>query len=352
LDWASGRFRNSQFAIRNSNEIVLEAMKEMRGPAWTRTVSDSAIRNPQSAIQDSQSAIRNSNSTYRFAQQSDLTILRSALSQEARSCLSTLLGSFCTKPEWILMGFETQAIVSVLALASPSEGSVPLEFFRLHGELDERLDCLPLFQVAVEKARMLGASELYYTIPENAADAALISKAQFREWRNVVRFETADAISPGAPRYRTALASNLGRTEVIALVEKASALSADSQINYCRQCLGCAADAEMTVKMLESTRYDPSWWRVALDPDGHAAGIIFPVIAFGEPTVGFVGVLPEHRGQNVASFLLREAWSAMKRDGCSILCAEADQQNTAMHRALTKSGFVRRWQKQEWRLEL
>jgi GNAT superfamily N-acetyltransferase len=312
-------------------------------------MSDSAMRNAQSAIQDSQSAIRNS--IYRFAQQSDLPILRSALSQEARSCLSRLLESCCTKPDWILLGFETQTIASVLALASHSEDSSPLEIFRLHGEL-ERLDCLRSLQMAIEKARTLGASELYYTIPENAADAAVISKAQFREWRNVVRFEAADAIGPGAPRYRTAVAGNLGRTEVIALVEKASALSADSQINFYRQCLGSAADAEMTVKTLESTRYDPSWWRVALDSDGHAAGIIFPVIAFGEPTVGFVGVLPEYRGQNVASFLLREAWSAMKRDGCSILCAEADQQNTAMHRALTKSGFVRRWQKREWRLEL
>jgi GNAT superfamily N-acetyltransferase len=138
----------------------------------------------------------------------------------------------------------------------------------------------------------------------------------------------------------------------VALVEKASALSADSQINLFRKCLGSAADAEMTVKMLESTWYNPSWWRVALDSDGRMIGIILPVIAFGEPTVGFIGVDPEYRGQNVASFLLTEAWLAMKPHGCSVLCAEADQQNVAMHRALMKSGFVRRWTKQEWRLEL
>jgi GNAT superfamily N-acetyltransferase len=296
--------------------------------------------------------IRNPQFMIRFARQSDLPILRSALSQQARSCLSRLLESFCTKPEWILLGFETQTIASVLALASHSEGSVPLEIFRLHGELDERLDYLRFFQLAIEKARMLGASELYYTIPEDAADAVIISKARFREWRKVVRFEAAGVIGPSAPSYRSAVAGNLARAEIIALVEKTSALSADSQINFYQQCLGSAADAEMTIKMLESIRYDPSWWRVALDPDGHAAGIIFPVIAFGEPTVGFIGVLPEYRGQNVASFLLAAAWSAMRRHGCSILCAEADQQSIAMHRALTKSGFIRRWQKQEWRLEL
>lgn len=288
----------------------------------------------------------------RFAQPSDLPILRSALSQEAWSCLCRLLEFSCTKPEWILLGFETQRIASVLVLASHSGDSPPMEIFRLHGESDERLDYLRFVQLAIEKARKLGASELYYTISEGAADAAVISKAQFYRWRKVVRFESAGAIGPRVPCYRSAIVGNLARTEVVALVERASALSADSQINFYRQRLGSAADAEMTVKMLESTRYDPSWWRVAFDPDGHAVGIIFPVIAFGEPTVGFIGVLPEYRGQNVASFLLTEAWLAMKRHGGSSLCAEADQQSTAMHRALTKSGFVRRWQKQEWRLEL
>jgi hypothetical protein len=47
-----------------------------------------------------------------------------------------------------------------------------------------------------------------------------------------------------------------------------------------------------------------------------------------------------------------EAWSVMKQQGHSRLCADADERNVSMYRALTKSQFRRRWQKQEWRLEL
>ncbi len=69
----------------------------------------------------------------------------------------------------------------------------------------------------------------------------------------------------------------------------------------------------MTLKMMESTRFDPLWWRVALAPEGTAVGIILPVVAFGELTVGFIGIIPEHRGRNLASFLLAEAWLVIKR---------------------------------------
>src|SRR5437868_4882586 len=106
--------------------------------------------------------------SYRFAQLADLPILRLALSQEAWSCLNRLLESFCTNFEWILLRVENRAIAGVLALAAHSESSIPLEVFRLHGELDESFDSLRFLRLAIEKARMLGARELFCTLPENA----------------------------------------------------------------------------------------------------------------------------------------------------------------------------------------
>jgi GNAT superfamily N-acetyltransferase len=83
-----------------------------------------------------------------------------------------------------------------------------------------------------------------------------------------------------------------------------------------------------------------------------ASSLIKAGFAFGEPTIGYIGVIPEHRGRNIASFLLSEAWSQMKRQGHSTLSAEADERNIAMHCLLTKCHFNRRPQKQEWRLEV
>ena len=134
-------------------------------------------------------------------------------------------------------------------------------------------------------------------------------------------------------------------------MERTSECCCDSQIELYRQRLGGMADAEMTLQMMESINYDSRWWRVALSGEGNTVGIVLPVIAFGEATIGYIGVVPEHRGRNVASFLLSEAWSPMQRQGHSTLSAEADERNVAMHRVLTKSQFNRHPQKQEWRLK-
>jgi GNAT superfamily N-acetyltransferase len=101
---------------------------------------------------------------------------------------------------------------------------------------------------------------------------------------------------------------------------------------------------------MESTKYDLHWWRVAVDSHRRAMGVICPVIAFGEPIVGFVGVARDHRGRGIGSALLVEAWSIMNRDGHLNLSAETDDRNIPMHWALKKSGFTRCWEKQEWRL--
>ena len=289
---------------------------------------------------------------YRYARKADLPVLRSELGEEAWGRLARLLEFGCTEPEWILLGLDGAAVVDTLALASPGEFNVPLEIIRLHGRIDSALDSLHLFRRAIEKAKALGVRELYCTVPEDSADASVLFQVGFYRWRNVARFEAAGPVDLGTRGYRSAEADHFARTEIIALIERTSEGCSDSQIEVYRQRLGGFADAEMTLKMMESARFDPLWWRVALAPEGNAVGIILPVVAFGELTVGFIGIIPEHRGRRVASFLLAEAWSVMKQQGHLTLCAEADERNVSMHRALTKSQFSRRSQQLEWRLEL
>jgi GNAT superfamily N-acetyltransferase len=289
---------------------------------------------------------------YRFGWQSDLEILRAQMGESSWSRLSRLLEFSCTKPEWILLGFAAGELAAVLVLAAPNEFNLPLEIIRLYDGLDERIDSLRLFQMAIEKAKALGAHQLYCTIPEDSADAALISQMHFHRWRKVARFECTDPIDPEVRSYRSTEAGRFARAEMVALIAKASDHSADSQIEFFRRQLGGIADAEWTLQMIESTTHEPRWWRVAVGPAGEMLGIILPAVVFGELMVGFLGVVPNYRGQSIASFLLAEAWSAMKLQGHSILCAEADERNLAMHRALTKSQFSRRWTRQEWRLDL
>jgi GNAT superfamily N-acetyltransferase len=283
---------------------------------------------------------------------SDLQVLRSALGERAWSDLARLLDSACTRPEWILLSFAAGALIEVLVLAAPSEFNLPLEIIRLVGSLDPRNDYSLLLQQGIDTAKSLGVAELYCTAAQDSSDTPALLKSGFSRWRMVVRFESAGPVDIEVPGYRSMEAGNFTRSEIITLIEKTSQRCGDSQIELYRQRLGGMADAEMTLQMMESVRYDPRWWRVALSGEGNGVGIIFPVIAFGEPTIGYVGVIPEHRGRNIALFLLSEAWSAMKQEGHSTLSAEADERNVAMQRVLTKSNFIRRSQRQEWRLEL
>jgi GNAT superfamily N-acetyltransferase len=289
---------------------------------------------------------------YRFGWQSDLEILRAQIGEERWHHFSRLLEFSCTKPEWIVLGFAAGTLAASLVLAAPSELNLPLEIIWVHGDLDERIDCFRLFQMAIERAKALGAGELYCTIPEDSIDAVLISKMGFRRWRKVVRFESTGPSETGVWSYRSAEVGRFARAEIVELIEKSSECSSDSQIEFYRRELGGIGDAEWTLQMVESTSYDPRWWRVAVGPDDKMLGIILSALVFGELTVGFLGVVPNYRGRSVASFLLAESWSLMKLLGHSTFCAEADERNLAMHRALTKSQFSRQWTKQEWRLKL
>ena len=290
--------------------------------------------------------------TFRFARQSDLQTIRSELSPEAWNRLSELLKFNCTRPDWIVLGYTAEALTGTLALATQTEFGFPLEVFEFHRDLKGRVDSLGMLNFAIEHARSLGSRELFFTVPEDSAQIGIISDAGFRPWRNVVRFESKGPADFGARSYRSAQTTNFDRTEIIALIEQTSELSADSQIELYRRRLGAMADAEMTLEIMEFTEYDPRWWRVALTPSGRPIGIVLPVLEFGEPTIGFIGVKPEFRGRKIASFLLAEAWEIMKHGGYSTLYAEADRRNVSMHRGLTASGFTLRCRKQEWRLEL
>jgi GNAT superfamily N-acetyltransferase len=291
-------------------------------------------------------------SIQRVARRSDLRILRSKLGERAWSDLARLLDSACTRPEWILLSFGAGASVEVLVLAAPSEFNLPLEIIRLLGNLDARSDYSILLQQGIDIAKSLGVAELYSTVAEDSSDTSALIKVGFSRWRMVVRFESTDPVDFEVQGYQSTEVRNFTRSEIITLIEKTSQRCGDSQIELYRQRLGGMADAEMTLQMMESIGYDPRWWRVALTEEGDTVGIIFPVIAFGERTIGYIGVIPEYRGRNIALFLLSEAWSVMKKEGHSTLFAEADERNVAMHRVLTKSRFSCRFRKQEWKLEL
>lgn len=89
-------------------------------------------------------------------------------------------------------------------------------------------------------------------------------------------------------------------------------------------------------------RWCPSpreWWQTARTADGSLAGIHVPAHNPSGPCVGFVGVLPEHRGHGYAYDLLSECTHHLAARGAEFIAAATDRTNHPMAAHFAKAGY-------------
>ncbi|QIP83999.1 GNAT family N-acetyltransferase [Streptomyces sp. Tu 2975] len=80
------------------------------------------------------------------------------------------------------------------------------------------------------------------------------------------------------------------------------------------------------------------WWQLALTPDGDLVGIHIPARNPSGPCVGFIGVVPEHRGHGYAYDLLAECTHFLAEQGAEFIAGATDQGNFPMAANFTKAG--------------
>ncbi|WP_406209685.1 GNAT family N-acetyltransferase [Kitasatospora sp. NBC_01560] len=81
------------------------------------------------------------------------------------------------------------------------------------------------------------------------------------------------------------------------------------------------------------------WWQLAHTPEGDLAGIHIPAHNPSGPTIGFIGVVPEHRGRGYAYDLLAECTHVLVEQGAEFVTGATDQGNFPMAANFTKAGF-------------
>lgn len=81
------------------------------------------------------------------------------------------------------------------------------------------------------------------------------------------------------------------------------------------------------------------WWRLAYTPDGDLVGLSVPALNYSGPVIGFIGVLPEHRGHGYAYDLLVEATHVLVANGANQVVAATDVPNTPMAATFAKVGY-------------
>ncbi|MBT2419185.1 GNAT family N-acetyltransferase [Streptomyces sp. ISL-22] len=81
------------------------------------------------------------------------------------------------------------------------------------------------------------------------------------------------------------------------------------------------------------------WWQVARTREGELAGIHIPAHNPQGPCIGFIGVLPEHRGHGYAHDLLAECTHFLVEQGAEFIAAATDQANATMAAHFAKAGY-------------
>ncbi|WP_406724304.1 GNAT family N-acetyltransferase [Streptomyces sp. GD-15H] len=93
---------------------------------------------------------------------------------------------------------------------------------------------------------------------------------------------------------------------------------------------------------LDHVRWLPSprgWCRPAYDSAGELVGLSVPGRHYGDPLIGYIGVVPEHRGHGYAYDLLVEATHKLADESVDRVVAGTDQTNVLMAAHFARAGY-------------
>jgi RimJ/RimL family protein N-acetyltransferase len=82
------------------------------------------------------------------------------------------------------------------------------------------------------------------------------------------------------------------------------------------------------------------WWRIATLPDGEPVGFVTPARNDYNPIIGYLGVVPAHRGNGYIDDLLAEGTRILAAQDVPRIRAATDVGNTPMARAFERAGYV------------
>ncbi|MDP4511261.1 GNAT family N-acetyltransferase [Nonomuraea turcica] len=97
--------------------------------------------------------------------------------------------------------------------------------------------------------------------------------------------------------------------------------------------------AREDVNAYKSMPGNRSWWRLAYTKDGDLAGVALPSANNAGPVVGYLGVVPEHRGHGYVDDLLAEITRSHAERGVQRIVADTDLGNVPMARAFERAGY-------------
>jgi RimJ/RimL family protein N-acetyltransferase len=127
---------------------------------------------------------------------------------------------------------------------------------------------------------------------------------------------------------------------LVGLVARCGDGSLDAHTAQRRARTGREATAQFEVEEMRDFPGPREWWRAAYTPDGEPVGFLLPTVAGSRHAVGYLGVVPEHRGRGYVNSLLGECTRFLAvEQGAERIVTNTDVSNVPMAAAFARAGY-------------
>lgn len=166
----------------------------------------------------------------------------------------------------------------------------------------------------------------------SAAGAGLVHHNERRQFQ----WDHGSSVPAYSPRLRFEPADD---DTFIALVARAAHGSLDVMTRRELAAADALSLARDEVAYYASCPGDRAWWRVAYEPHDDVVGIAIPSATPTNRNVGYLAVLPEHRGHGYVDDLLAFITAFHAAAGAERITATTDAVNTPMAAAFERAGY-------------
>lgn len=167
---------------------------------------------------------------------------------------------------------------------------------------------------------------------EAAADVGLTNELERRQY--------AWTPENGVPVGSTRLSFRPGTdAEFVELFREAARGSLDVETRRALETMDELSQAEDDFEFYADAPGERDWWRVAVGDDAAPVGFIVPSATPYHRNVGYLGVLPDHRGRGLVDDLLGEVTRIHADSGADRITATTDMTNLPMAAAFDRASY-------------
>jgi ribosomal protein S18 acetylase RimI-like enzyme len=247
------------------------------------------------------------------------------------------------RPEWTWLALDGDGLAGLAVWWGFPEGDRPLALDCLYAS-PSIADPVPLWTSLVHRVPQPVEYHLFVQPGwrDNPAVTARLSAAADAGLATLterLRYEWTTGVPLPTRSTRLRFAADPDDEAFIQAFQQISegSLDAATQAGVAR--IGARATAEEDVAGYRMMPGPRDRWRLAYDANGDLVGCALPSANPGGPVVGYLGVVPAHRGHGYVDDLLAEITWLLAEEGATCVRADTDITNAPMAAAFDRAGY-------------